>query len=110
MKLLFDQNLSHNLVPQLAGLYPDSQHVRLLGMDTAGDETVWNYARENGFAIVSKDQDFFHRSMLLGHPPKVVWLNIGNCTTADINALLQERQANLLAFDEDETASFLILP
>ncbi len=110
MKLLFDQNLSHNLVPQLADLYPNSQHIRLLGMGNASDETVWNHARLNRFAIVSKDQDFFHRSMLLGHPPKVVWLNIGNCTTADINALLQERQPDLLAFDEDETASFLILP
>jgi predicted nuclease of predicted toxin-antitoxin system len=55
MKLLFDQNLSHNLVPQLAGLYPDSQHVRLLGMDTADDETVWNYARENGFAYAHEN-------------------------------------------------------
>lgn len=110
MKLLFDQNLSHNLVPQLVGLYPESQHVRLLGMDTASDETVWNHARDNGFAIVSKDLDFFHRSMVFGHPPKVVRLNTGNCTTADIRALLQERQTDLLAFDEDETASFLILP
>jgi len=109
MKLLFDQNLSHNLVPQFVGLYPESQHVRLLGMDTASDETVWKHARDNGFAIVSKDLDFFHRSMVFGHPPKVVRLNTGNCTTADIRALPQQRQADLLAFNEDKTASFLIL-
>jgi predicted nuclease of predicted toxin-antitoxin system len=75
MKLLFDHNLSFRLVPALGQSFPGSMHVRDLGLSTADDFAIWDYARQNGFAIVSKDSDFFHRSMLLGHPPKVVWIS-----------------------------------
>jgi predicted nuclease of predicted toxin-antitoxin system len=109
MKLLFDHNLSFRLVPALAQLYPGSVHVRDLGMATASDKALWDYARQQGFVIVSKDSDFYHRSILLGHPPKVIWIRLGNCTTAQIVALLQNRQNDLLAFDADSQASFLAL-
>jgi predicted nuclease of predicted toxin-antitoxin system len=109
MRLLFDHNLSPRLLPALANLYPGSLHVRDLGMATADDNVIWDYARQNGLAIISKDSDFYHRSMLLGHPPKVVWVRLGNCTTAQIEALLRNRQADVLAFEQDATASFLAL-
>ena len=32
MKLLFDQNISHKLVERLSDQYPDSQHVREIGL------------------------------------------------------------------------------
>ena len=48
MKFLFDQNLSHLLVARLQGLFPDSSHVRLLGLERASDEAVWEYATEKG--------------------------------------------------------------
>jgi predicted nuclease of predicted toxin-antitoxin system len=41
-------------------------------------DEVWSYAREHGFAILSKDSDFHQRSLLYGHPPKVVWVRKGN--------------------------------
>lgn len=72
MKLLFDQNLSHRLVGQLAVEYPGSSHVRDAGLATAPDPAVWAFAASNGFVIVSKDTDFQQRALLLGHPPKVV--------------------------------------
>lgn len=78
MKLLFDHNLSYRLVPALASLYPGSVHVRDLGMTTVDDDVIWNYARQHELAIVSKDSDFYYRSMLFGHPPKVVWIRLGN--------------------------------
>jgi predicted nuclease of predicted toxin-antitoxin system len=37
MKLLFNHNLSPRLIHLLAELYPNSQHVFLLGMDQAND-------------------------------------------------------------------------
>jgi hypothetical protein len=39
---------------------------------TADDDAVWNYAKHNGLVIASKDNDFLLRSLLYGHPPKVV--------------------------------------
>lgn len=109
MKLLFDQNLSHRLVVDLASLFPGSAHVRDLGLKTAEDEEIWRFAAAHGFAIVSKDADFHQRSFLYGHPPKVIWLRIGNCSTAAIEALLTTHQGDLLLFERDPDASFLAL-
>ena len=74
MKLLFDQNLSPRLPRLLSDLYPGSVHVREVGLRDANDVAIWNYARENGFAIASKDSDFQQQSLLLGQPPKFIWL------------------------------------
>ena len=109
MRLLFDQNLSHRLVTLLVAEYPGSEHVRDVGLNAADDPTVWQYAAHSGLAIVSKDSDFQHRALLHGHPPKVVWVRLGNCTTAAVAALLRARQADLLTFEADATASFLVL-
>ncbi len=58
MRLLWDQNLSPRLVNSLADLFPDSVHVRDLGMARADDDRVWVFAAKHGCAIVSKDSDF----------------------------------------------------
>ena len=44
MKLLFDENLSPQLVRLLNDLFPDSVHVRDVGLETADDAVVWKYA------------------------------------------------------------------
>lgn len=68
MKLLFDQNLSRKLVEQLLGVFPESRHVTVDGLDTATDREIWDYAREHGYAIVSKDADFRQLAFLYGPP------------------------------------------
>jgi predicted nuclease of predicted toxin-antitoxin system len=70
MKLLFDHNLSPLLVRSLADTYPGSIHVRDVALHMADDETVWDYAAQNGLTIVSKDADFHQRSFVRGHPPR----------------------------------------
>ncbi len=109
MKLLLDQNLSPRLAGTLAALYPRTTHVRDVGLQAADDDTVWAYAAERGYAIVSKDADFHQRSFVLGHPPKVVWIRRGNCSTAEIEEILRARQVDLLAFERDEHGAFLAL-
>ena len=109
MKLLFDHNLSPKLVEHLADVFPGSKHVRNLNLHKADDAQVWEYARMNALAIVSKDEDFHQLSFLHGPPPKVVWVRLGNCTTSDIEHLLRESEADLAQFDADEAGAFLIL-
>jgi len=58
MKLPFDHNLSPRLVTRLADLFPDSTHTALCGLDQALDLEVWNFARNHGCTIVTKDSDF----------------------------------------------------
>jgi len=109
VRLLFDENLSDRLVPTLDEDYPGSVHVRSVGLAKADDEDVWSYALEHGFTIVSKDTDFHQRSLVRGHPPKVVWVQTGNCTTDYIAELLRRHRKDLEGFGEDAEASFLIL-
>ena len=88
MKLLFDENLSHRLASLLADLFPDSVHVRDIGLKASDDIQVWDYAKSNDLIIVSKDSDMHDRSFLYGYPPKVIWVRLGNCSTSDVEKLL----------------------
>ncbi|MDZ7957287.1 MAG: DUF5615 family PIN-like protein [Aulosira sp. DedQUE10] len=88
MKLLFDHNLSPRLVDILAGIYPKSQHIFVLGLAQADDRSVWDYAQQGGFAVVTRDADFNELSVLRGFPPKVIWIRRGNCSTSQIEELL----------------------
>ena len=109
MRLLFDQNLSPRLVFLLADLYPGSTHVREVGLRDADDFVIWRYALEQEYVIVSKDSDFHQLSFVHGHPPKAVWLRVGNGATAVIAALLRRHRETLQQFDADPEASFLVL-
>lgn len=109
MKLLFDHNLSPRLVARLSDLYPQSNHVYLIGLDQASDEVVWQYARENEFIIVTKDLDYNELVILRGFPPKVVWIRLGNCTTGQIEALLRLHNEDIKVLSEDLNLGLLTL-
>lgn len=110
MKLLFDQNVSPRLARGLADIYPDSIHVREVGLRDAADAEIWEYAKRNGFTIVSKDSDFQQRSLLYGHPPKFIWLRMGNCPVGAIEVLLRRHSVAIHTFGLDERRSHLMLP
>ena len=109
MKLLLDENLSPKLPRLLVTLFPGRAHVRECGLLGQPDEDVWEYARANGFTIVSKDSDFHQRSLLYGHPPKLVWLRIGNCTSQQLNQLITTHEPDIHALDADPFESVLVL-
>jgi predicted nuclease of predicted toxin-antitoxin system len=89
VKLLFDENLSHKLVRALEDLFPGSEHARTLGLKAADDRLIWEQAKRDDLSIVSKDSDFYQRSLLFGHPPKVIWIRRGNCSTVAVEAILR---------------------
>jgi len=109
MKLLFDENLSFKLCQSIADIFPESNHVRLLGLSKADDRDVWDYAKTNGFAIVSEDSDFAERSVLESNPPKIIWIRIGNCSTAEIEVLLRSANQMIRNFIENDKETCLLL-
>lgn len=107
MKLLFDHQLSPKLATRLADLYPDSSHVYLLGMDQEADAAIWVYARDHDYVIVTKDSDFGDLSLLRGHPPKVIWLRLGNCTTKEVEDAIRRHEVEIADFENDQIIGLL---
>jgi predicted nuclease of predicted toxin-antitoxin system len=110
MKLLLDENLSDRIVRKIVDLYPDSSHVKALALNNTDDGIIWEYAKRHDFAIVSKDSDFYQRSLLYGHPPKFIYLRIGNSPTAKIVQILRDNLETIVQFVEaGASESILIL-
>jgi len=84
--------------------------VRSVALTGARNPEIWDFASAEGFTIVSKDDDFRQLSILRGAPPKVIWLQVGNCSTSEIEQILRSRYPAIEAFDRDAEASFLIVP
>jgi predicted nuclease of predicted toxin-antitoxin system len=98
MKLLFDHHLSRKLVVRLADRFPEASHVVFYGLDRADDQVIWSFARAQGYTIVTKDSDFNDISTLHGAPPKIIWIRIGNCTTATIEHIMRTYAAEIEQF------------
>jgi len=109
MKLLFDENLSPKLPHLLSVSFLGSVHVRNCGLKGFADETIWKYARDHDYTIASKDSDFYQRSVLYGHPPKLVWLRVGNCTRIDLVNLIEGSREKISRFIADPFESVLPL-
>lgn len=109
MKLLFDHHLSPALVIRLADLFPESEHVWNVGLHDAPDETVWLYAREHGYTVVSKDADFPEISMKLGYPPKLIWLQVENVSTDEVEELIRARYPKIAALPGATDRAILVL-
>jgi len=109
VKLLLDENLSRKLVDYLADIFPNSSHVELLGMRGHTDTEIWNLAKQDGYVLMSKDDDFRQRSFVYGAPPKVIWLSVGNSGTSAIHQLLLTSVAHVEAFVADPEESLLVL-
>lgn len=75
----------------------------------ATDAEIWDYATDQGFAVVSKDGDFRQVSFLRGAPPKFIWIRRGNCATADIAAMLRSSKAEILRFGADSESALMEL-
>ena len=109
MKLLLDENLSDRIINKIIDLYPDSAHVKTLALINTDDALIWEYAKANSFVIVSKDSDFHQRSLLYGHPPKFIYLRIGNSPTSRIVDILRDNFEIITEFVDSESESILVL-
>lgn len=79
-------------------------------MDRDDDGAIWEYAKTNGLTIVSKDADFIFRSFLHGFPPKVIYLEVGNCPTRIVERTLRENIDLIQEFAGSDEKTCLTLP
>ncbi len=92
MKPLLDENLSRRAVPFLQDAFPGSTQIALLGMENTDDRTIWRYAKDNDFMIVTKDADFFEMASIISWecPPGefTVYFNLAALSPASMVWLL----------------------
>jgi predicted nuclease of predicted toxin-antitoxin system len=101
VKLLFDQNISFRIINKISAIFPSSKQVRELGLEDSSDKTIWNFAKENRFSIVTFDADFADIASVKDSPPKIIWLRTGNMTTENIAKLLNEHQVIIKKFHKN---------
>ena len=109
MKFLVDQDLPPRLARVLHERFPGSKHVIDLLLDRARDHMLWRYCKENGFSIITQDDDFQQLSMLHGAPPKVVYLENAQGDAAGLAQFVQRNLDTIDAFLNDPGASLMIL-
>ncbi len=109
MKLLIDQNLSPFLINTLIEFFPGSTHVQNIGLDSAKDTKIWEFAKSNNYIIVTKDADYAEKSLVDKHSPKIIWIRRGNCPTNDIELILKNNYQEIVTFYEDVNSRLLNL-
>ncbi len=104
-----DENLPPRLTTDLADLFPGSTHVRFENLGGTPDAIVWDFAKLRGFAFLTKDKDFANLSIVRGAPPKVILLQTGNCSAADLIRIIRNNAIRLSEFQSDVRRSLLLL-
>ena len=98
MRFLVDAQLPPALARHLTAIGHEAEHVGDVGLLTASDERIWDYAAAAGAVLVSKDEDFVTMRALSGHGgPAVIWVRIGNTTR---RALIERFEAAFAAIAE----------
>lgn len=109
VRLLLDENISEALAVRLMGAFENSLHVRIVLGPGATDEEVWCFARNHALILVTRDADFERLSVSRGVPPKVIWIDRHNATTAILASLILDRRQVIERFIADPDAAFLAL-
>lgn len=98
MKILLDQNISFRVIKGIQDLFPLARQVRELGIENYSDRKIWEFAKKEDYSIVTFDSDFYDLNLVLGTPPKIIWLRIGNATTDDIIQLFRQNSKLIKEF------------
>ena len=95
------------MLGDLESSYPGSTQVKQVGLEQADDFTIWRFAKDDGFTIVTKDSDFHEISLVQGSPPKILWLKCGNKPKWYMLGLLVKNHDTIENFFKDQECSCL---
>jgi predicted nuclease of predicted toxin-antitoxin system len=119
MKIIVDMNLSPSWVRVLQAHGWDSVHWSEVGEATASDHAVLNWAREHGYALLTRDLDF--GTILAAtqtHGPSVIQVRAQDVLPAHLEPLIvramreheAEIEAGALVAVEESRSRVRILP
>ncbi len=93
MKFLINAQLPPALARWLRDIGHEAEHVDDVGLLHARDLAIWQFALQNQFVLLTKDEDFAVRSVSVGAEakPVVVWLRVGNTNNRDLRTWMEQR-------------------
>ena len=109
MRLLLDENISWRLAAYLRPHCTAVVHVREIGMENSPDTSIWRYARQHDYAIVTKDEDFLRLVVTEGFPPRVVAVQNAQVPVAKLAEFLLARLPQLQEFLGAQTEFGMLL-
>ncbi|MBA7557115.1 hypothetical protein ES705_49849 [subsurface metagenome] len=84
-RYLIDEKL-----PYYFSLWDNDKFIHVYDIDgIKTDIEIWDYAKENGLIIVTKDSDFSNKIMYKSPPPKVIHIRFGNVRIQKLHDLLR---------------------
>jgi len=109
MKLLLDANISWRLIPVMEEHFGECIHVDDIPELSfpAKDTKIWQYAKDNGYAIITHDNDFNDLIAIRSFPPKIIWLRTGNCNRKSTSDILVRSKQSILEFLKSDESGLL---
>ncbi len=78
-------------------------HVRDIQLDSSPDTTIWRYARQYGYDVLTKDEDFLRLVLADGFPPRVVAVQNAQVPVRDLAGFLLARLPQIETFLGEQT-------
>src|SRR5438874_10211081 len=69
----------------------EARPVRELKQRDAEDATIFQYARQPGMIVMTKDEDFVTPADRHGPPPQILWITCGNTSNAHLKVILTKQ-------------------
>ena len=110
IKLLLDANLSWRLTK----LLPEQDFHAVVHINSvreliapAKDIEIWDWAKTNGFCIVTNDEDFLNLMLQKGFPPKIILFRVGNQSTQSLGEILVRHKQDIIDLLNSESTGVL---
>jgi predicted nuclease of predicted toxin-antitoxin system len=99
---IVDENLPPHLAYWLRDKAQTATHVDYEALGNGPDSNIWKWAAERDAIIISKDEDF-HNRVVVGRPPRLIWVRWGNVRKKPLIEKLELLWPEILAaFKEGE--------
>lgn len=110
MRLLLDENISWRLAALIQSPAAEVVHVRDVGLGSRPDTSIWQYASQQRFHLLTKDEDFVRLLLDRGFPPQIIVVNNAQVPVAQLAGFLLSRWGQIQDFwAEQQTVSGMLV-
>ena len=69
-----------------------------LKLNDTNDFKIWEFAKQNDYAIITFNSDFYDISLIKGFPTKINWLRLGNLPTNELAQIIIKNKQVVFEF------------